>query len=56
MGLFKSDLYRSFGIGFLIGALMVGASLAPHFEAEFASPARAATADGSSEGASSDTL
>jgi hypothetical protein len=45
MGLFKSDLYRSFGVGFLIGALMVGASLAPHLEAEFASPAKAATAD-----------
>lgn len=55
MGLFKSDLYRSFGIGFAIGALMVGASLAPHFEAEFASPAQAATAEGPSAGASSGT-
>ena len=27
MGLFKPDLYRSFGLGFLIGTMIVGASL-----------------------------
>ena len=27
MGLFKPDLYRSFAIGFLIGAMIVGANM-----------------------------
>lgn len=55
MGLFKSDLYRSFGIGFLIGALMVGASLAPSLTADIATPAKAAVAETQAEGAA-DTL
>jgi len=50
MRLFKPDLYRNFGIGFGIGALLVGASLAPHFEADLATPAKAATADTQDEG------
>lgn len=41
MGPFKPDLYRNFGIGFLIGALLVGASLAPEFTTDIASPAKA---------------
>ncbi len=28
MGLFKPDLYRSFTIGFLVGAMIVGANMA----------------------------
>ncbi len=31
MGLFKSDLYRSFGIGFAFGALIVISQIAPQF-------------------------
>ncbi len=27
MGLFRPDLYRSFAIGFLIGAMLVGAQM-----------------------------
>lgn len=44
MGLFKPDLYRNFTIGFLLGAVLVGASLAPELTAEIASPAQAAPA------------
>ena len=44
MGLFKPDLYRNFGIGFMIGALLVGLSLAPQFSTDIVSPASAATA------------
>ncbi len=42
MPLFKSDLYRNFGIGFIIGALMVGAMSAQSWTAEIATPAMAA--------------
>ena len=45
MASIKSDLYRNFGIGFLIGTLMVGASLAHDLSADIAAPAFAATAD-----------
>jgi len=49
MGLFKSDLYRNFGAGFLIGALLVGASMAGDITADIATPAQAAPAETSSE-------
>jgi len=45
MKLFTSDLIRNLGIGFLIGALLVGASMVPNLQTEFVSPAVAATAD-----------
>lgn len=34
MGLFKPDLYRSFALGFLIGAAALGASLTGEARAE----------------------
>jgi hypothetical protein len=43
MGLFTPELYRNFAIGFAIGAVIIGASAAPHWSAELASPAQAAT-------------
>lgn len=45
MGLFKPDLYRNFGIGFFVGALLVGASLAGELTTDIASPALAAPAE-----------
>jgi hypothetical protein len=42
MGLFKSDLYRNFAIGFILGACVVVASAAPDWQAEFAPEAFAA--------------
>ncbi len=47
MGLFKPDLYRSFGIGFLVGALLVGALTAQDWTQEFSGTAYAATAQDS---------
>ena len=44
MGLFKPDLYRNFGIGFLVGALVVGAMAAKDWSQEFSGKAYAATA------------
>lgn len=55
MGLFKPDLYRNFGIGFLIGALLVGANLAGEFTTDIASPALAAPADSQGESGSAGT-
>ena len=43
MGIFKPDLYRNFGIGFVLGALAVGAMTAQDWRAEFSSEAFAAT-------------
>ena len=43
MGLFKPDLYRNFGIGFVLGALAVGAMTAQDWRAEFSNTAYAAT-------------
>ena len=45
MGLFKPDLYRSFGIGFVIGALIVGASAVDSWSDTVAAPAQAAEMD-----------
>ena len=45
MTLLKSDLSRNFGIGFVIGALMVGAMSVQSWDTQVASPAMAATAD-----------
>jgi len=42
MGLFKPDLYRNLAIGFVVGALAVGYTAAPEWEAEFAGKAHAA--------------
>lgn len=44
MGLFKPDLYRNFAIGFVVGALAVGAMTAQDWRAELAAPAHAAPA------------
>lgn len=44
MGLFKPDLYRNFGIGFLVGALVVGAMAAKDWKQELSGTAYAATA------------
>ena len=44
MGLFKPDLYRNFAIGFIAGALIVGAMTAENWQAEFDSRAFAAEA------------
>lgn len=43
MGLFTPDLYRSFAIGFAIGAVMIGVNAAPDWTADLVSPAQAAT-------------
>ena len=45
MSILKSDLSRNFGIGFVIGALMVGAMSVQNWDTQVASPAMAATAD-----------
>ncbi|MEP5937765.1 MAG: hypothetical protein ABJ239_05520 [Erythrobacter sp.] len=45
MSLFKSDLSRNFGIGFLLGAVLVVMSAAPDWRAELAAPAQAATTE-----------
>lgn len=56
MGLLKPDLYRSFGIGFLVGAMLVGASLAGELSTDIASPALAAETATPANGGSADTL
>ena len=43
MSILKSDLSRNFGIGFVIGALMVGAMSVQNWDTQVASPAMAAT-------------
>ena len=43
MGLFTPDLYRSFAIGFAVGAVIIGASTVPNWDTDLASPAQAAT-------------
>ncbi len=45
MGLFKSDLYRNFAIGFAVGAAFVGLSATGGWDGEIASPAQAAEMD-----------
>lgn len=42
MTLFSADLYRNFALGFLAGALIVGASTADQWAGHIESPARAA--------------
>ncbi len=42
MGLFKSDLYRSFAVGFAVGAVLVGLTATDGLSGDFASPAQAA--------------
>ena len=43
MTILKSDLTRNFSIGFLVGALMVGAMSVQNWDTELASPAQAST-------------
>ena len=43
MGLFTPDLYRNFAIGFAVGAVIIGASSVPNWEADLSSPVQAAT-------------
>ena len=43
MKLFNSDLYRNFGIGFALGAVVAGWQIAPQFGEALVSPAQAAT-------------
>ncbi|MEP3051999.1 MAG: hypothetical protein ABJP48_04565 [Erythrobacter sp.] len=42
MGLMKPDLYRNFGIGFLVGGLFVVAAASDSGTGDFAAPAQAA--------------
>ncbi|MFU7527000.1 hypothetical protein [Qipengyuania sp. ASV99] len=42
MTLFAPDLYRNFGIGFLVGAAIAGAVTVDHWGSRIESPARAA--------------
>ena len=43
MGLFKPDLYRSFGIGFALGAVLVALQFGPSVRDEFLPAAQAET-------------
>lgn len=45
MGILNSDISRNFGIGFIVGAFMVGAMSVQTWDTQIASPAMAATAD-----------
>lgn len=49
MGLFKPDLYRNFGIGFAVGALLAVWQVAPGLVGEFAPQAHAATLEAPAE-------
>lgn len=42
MTLFSADLYRNFALGFVAGALIVGAATADQWAGQIESPARAA--------------
>lgn len=43
MRLFSSDLFRNFGIGFVVGALLIAGANAQSWGGELSSPAQAAT-------------
>ncbi len=43
MGLFKTDLYRSFAIGFVLGAIALGAAMSQRPDQGVIPQARAAT-------------
>ena len=45
MGLLKPDLYRSFGIGFALGAVLVALQLGPSLKDEFLPAAQAETVE-----------
>lgn len=45
MGLFKPDLYRSFGIGFALGAVLVALQLGPSLKDELLPAAQAETVE-----------
>ena len=45
MGLLKPDLYRSFGIGFALGAVLVALQLGPALRDEFLPAAQAETVE-----------
>lgn len=42
MRLFSTDLFRNFGIGFVVGALLIAGANAENWSGELASPAQAA--------------
>ena len=42
MGLFKADLYRSFAIGFVVGAALLGAAMSVKSESPMGIPAASA--------------
>lgn len=45
MGLFKPDLYRSFGIGFALGAVLVALQVGPSLMDQFLPAAQAETVE-----------
>ena len=45
MGLLKPDLYRSFGIGFALGAVLVALQFGPSLKDEFLPAAQAETVE-----------
>ena len=47
MGLFKPDLYRSFGIGFALGAVLVVLQLSPSMREDLLPAAQAETVEAS---------
>jgi len=50
MRLFASDLFRNFGIGFVLGAVLIVGANAESWNAAVASPAQAAELNASSAG------
>lgn len=49
MELFKPDLYRSFGIGFVLGIALIAMISVPHWDGDLADPAQAATSPDASQ-------
>lgn len=49
MDLFKPDLYRSFGIGFVLGLALIAMISVPHWDGDLAEPAQAATSADASQ-------
>lgn len=43
MNLFSSDLFRNFGVGFLVGAMIIGGATIDQWGAHLESPAQAAS-------------
>lgn len=49
MGLLKPDLYRSFGIGFALGAVLVAMQIGPSFQEQFLPSTHAETVESSAQ-------